>query len=234
VYPPPTAAPPAADRPARLAVVIDDVGPRLGPLRALLDLRLPLSIAVLPHQRYTRRAAEMAHRRGHEVLIHLPMEPLAYPDEDPGAGALLSSMDGDEIRGSLRRALDVVPHARGLSNHMGSRLTRDRRAMRVVMTELGEHRLFFLDSRTTPRSVAEQAARRAGVRFVARDIFLDEVAEPQAVAEQLRRAITEARHRGGAVAVGHPHAATLEVLRRELPRLAPQGVRLVFASELAS
>jgi hypothetical protein len=219
---------------ARLAVVIDDVGPRLAPLRPLFELGLPLSIAVLPHQLHTRRAAEMARRRGLEVLVHLPMEPLAYPQEDPGPGALLSSMDAGEIRETLRQALAAVPHAAGLSNHMGSRLTRDRRALDLVMVELRQRGLYFLDSRTTPLSAAEEAARRAGVRFAARDVFLDEVAERRAVAAQLRRAVGEARRAGAAVAIGHPLPATVEVLRRELPGLALQGVRLVFASELAS
>lgn len=219
---------------ARLAVVIDDVGYEMGAVRELLEIDAPLSFAVIPHQRHSRRAAEMVHRRGREVLVHVPMEPLEYPRHDPGEGALLSSMDAGELRRTLGEALDAVPHARGLSNHMGSRLTANLPAMRTLMQVLGERRLYFLDSRTAAGSVALQAAREASVASLERDVFLDARRERGFVEEQLRRAVERARRRGRAVAIGHPHPATLEVLRRELPRLRSRGVRLVFASELAS
>lgn len=218
---------------ARLAVVIDDVGYEMDPVRELLRIDAPLSLAVIPHQRHSRRAAELIHRRGREVLVHLPMEPIEYPRKNPGEGALLSSMNAEELRLTLRAALAGVPHARGLNNHMGSRLTAIPRAMRLLMEELGDRGLYFLDSRTAGDSVALGAARAASVPCLERDVFLDARRERDFVEEQLRLAAEQARRRGRAVAIGHPHPVTLEVLRRELPRLQAEGVRLVFASELA-
>lgn len=225
---------PGAPPGPRLAVVIDDVGYEIDPVRELLALGTPLSFAVIPHQRYSRRAAQIAYERGQEVLIHLPMEPLGYPLHDPGQGALLSTMDEQEMRTALRQALRSVPHARGLNNHMGSRLTADPEAMRLLMQELARRRLYFLDSRTTRDSVALTQARAAHVPCLERHVFLDARPERGFIEAQLGRAAERARQQGSAVAICHPHPGTLEVLRRELPRLRERGVTLVLASELAS
>jgi len=232
--PPPQPAPRPSPPPARLAIVIDDVGYDMRPLRDILDIDAPVSLAVIPHQRHSRRAAELAHERGLEVLVHLPMEPVAYPRRDPGEGAVLSRMDAEEMRRTVNEALQAVPHARGLNNHMGSRLTASPEAMRILMRAIGERRLYFLDSRTAPDTVALEAARAARVPCLKRDVFLDARREPAYIASQLQLAAEHALRRGRAVAIGHPHPETLEVLRRELPRLRQMGVSLVFASDLAS
>ena len=225
---------PGAPPGPRLAVVIDDVGYEIDPVRELLALGTPLSFAVIPHQRYSRRAAQIAYERGQEVLVHLPMEPLEYPLHDPGQGALLSTMDKQEMRTALRQALRSVPHARGLNNHMGSRLTADPEAMRLLMQELARRHLYFLDSRTTRDSVALTQARGAHVPCLERHVFLDARPERGFIEAQLGRATERARQQGSAVAICHPRPGTLEVLRRELPRLRERGVTLVLASELAS
>jgi len=217
-----------------LAVVIDDVGYKMGPVRDVLAIEVPVTLAVIPHLRHSRRAAELAHKRGREIMLHLPMEPVDYPRMNPGDGALLAGMDAEEMRRTVREALASVPHASGLNNHMGSRLTASAPAMKLLMEELDEHRLYFLDSRTRADSVALEAARAARVRCLERDVFLDARRDRPFIEEQLERAVERALSRGSAVAIGHPDPLTLEVLRQELPRLQARGVRLVFASELAS
>ncbi len=137
------------------------------------------------------------------------------------------AMDGTLLRQALRKSLARVPHAIGVSNHTGSLLTSNPESMAWLMEEVHAQGLFFLDSRTTNETVAEQSARAAGVPIISRDVFLDHVVEPQAIAHQFDRALRLARRQGFAVLIGHPHDATLSLLERELPSLASRGFQSV-------
>src|SRR4029453_1649683 len=187
---------------------------------------------------------------GHEVLLHLPMEPEGYPRVKPGPGVILRSQsdaqgaetlesDSATVAGAagaetLESDLGTVPGAVGVNNHMGSAATADPRVMRVIARVLAQRGLFFLDSRTTLATVAESTAAEASVRTVARRVFLDDSPTDAAVRAQMRELLRRARQEGSAVAIGHPYAATLSVLESELPDLERrEGVRLVRVSELA-
>ncbi len=175
-------------------------------------------------------AAPVARR---EVFLHLPMQPLGYPGTDPGPDALLVGLEAEAVGERLDRALRSVPGARGVNNHMGSAATADSALMGALMDELGRRGLRFLDSLTTPRSVAWQAARSAGVPALRNRLFLDvDHQDEAAITASLAALIAVARERGQAVGIGHPHAATAAVLARELPRYAAEGVRFVTLSEL--
>ncbi|GAB4267777.1 MAG: hypothetical protein Kow0092_21270 [Deferrisomatales bacterium] len=220
-------------RPPRLAIVIDDMGRDLDAARQLLDLDAPVTLSILPRLRHTGATARLARSRGRQYLLHLPMQPQGYPDVDPGPGALLEGMDEEAIRRRVREALEEVPGAAGVNNHMGSRLTEIEAPMGWVMDELKGRGLFFLDSVTTANSVAALAAREAGVAWARRDVFLDNVRTEEAVGEQLRKALERARRHGEAVAIGHPHQATLAALRAWIPRIREAGVTLVPVGDLA-
>jgi uncharacterized protein len=223
-------APPAPS--ARIAIIIDDLGNDWATVELLARWREPVACAVLPMLPGSVAAAETLSRSGKEVLLHLPMEPKGFPGVRPGPGLVLVSQTDAEIRSTLAEDLDSVPHAAGVNNHMGSLATADRRVMQVVAEELARRGLFFVDSRTTELTVAGEAAVRARVPSASRRVFLDDVQTVEAVERSLDDLVAKAKAEGSAIAIGHPHPVTLEVLGRELPRIGERRVRLVRVSEL--
>jgi hypothetical protein len=223
---------PARGGPHRLAVVLDDAGYDLGAVEALADLPREVAVAVLPNASQARESVRELERQGREVLLHLPMEP--RPGNGPGAGegAIEVGLPPAEIAARVEAALAVVAGARGVNNHMGSRATTDAPTVRAVMAALRGRGLYFLDSRTTGGSLAEGAARAAGIPALGRDVFLDVVDEADAVRQALREAFARAAATGEAVAIGHVHPVTVSVLAAELADL-PDGIRLVRPSALA-
>jgi hypothetical protein len=223
---------PARRGPHRLAVVLDDAGYALDAVRALADLPREVAVAVLPDAPQARESVLELERQGREVLLHLPMEP--RPGNGPGAGegAIEVGLPPAEIAARVDAALAVVAGARGVNNHMGSRATADAATMRAVMAALRGRGVYFLDSRTTGGTVAEGAARAAGIPALGRDVFLDVVDEADAVRQALGEAFARAAAAGEAVAIGHVHPVTVSVLAAELADL-PDGLRLVRPSALA-
>ncbi len=221
---------PATVRP-RLSIVLDDAGNSLDPLAAIAALPRAVAVAVLPNAAHAAEVARELSAQDREVLLHMPMEAVPNGGSGTGEGAVETGLGAEEIRARVARALDVVSGARGVNNHMGSRATADRSAMDAVMQELKARNVFFLDSRTTPDSVAEEAARAAGLPALRRDVFLDVTDDPAAVRLALREAIGLAKEHGHAVAIGHVHPVTLEVLRIALAQDLG-GVELVPPSRL--
>jgi len=221
-----------------LAVVIDDVGRELHLFEQLHALRFPLTFSVLPGAIYApgvQLRLRADRRRPREILLHLPCEP-----EDPAkmveggeAGELFLRV-GDspaQLQDALAAALHRVPGAVGVNNHMGSRLTAERAAMDALMPVLRARGLYFLDSRTTPRSQALAAAEAAGLPALGRDIFLDADPSPAAVLAQLELAAERAQLRPQVV-IAHPSPAVMETLREGLPRLHARGIGVYPLSEL--
>ncbi len=216
----------------KVAIVMDDLGMDLGTARALLAIDLPVTFAILPWNEKAPQVAELAHRAGREILIHLPMEPQGYPAIKPGPEALLIGLDDAEIRRRMTRYLERVPHAVGGNNHMGSRFTENREKMQVVMEELRGAGLFFLDSLTSGSSVAFEVARAAGVPAAQRDRFLDNVQDTGKIAAELRKLARLAKRQGYAVGICHPYPQTLAALRQEAGAFAAEGVEVVPVSRL--
>ncbi len=227
------ASPPAQNGPSApaLAIVIDDLGDSPAFAKALLDLDFPVTLAVMPYRTRSKKVAELAVSAGAEVILHQPMEPLAYPGTDPGEGALFTGMSPSKIKAVLRANLAQVPGADGMNNHMGSRFTRDAAGMAEVMRFLAENGMFFLDSVTSSGSAAEAAAHKAGTPMIGRNVFLDNSRNPNAIARQLNAAEETARSRGRAVAIGHPYKETLAALRWWASRRDP-AVRMIFLRDL--
>ncbi len=232
--PPPATARPELPEGARgkLAILLDDAGQSLDLVPAAAALPVEVGVAVLPFLPHSADTAAELHRSGHEIWLHLPMEPQGYPAEKPGPGAVLVSMREGEIRSTVRSALNSVPFVVGVNNHMGSKATADLRTMTWVMQELASRGLAFIDSRTTVATVAEDAAHAQGVRTGRRLVFLDNERTPEAVRAQLDEAVFRTRHEGRAIAIGHLTRVTVQVLEDELPKLKARGADLVAPSKL--
>lgn len=222
---------PVSYRQAAVAIVIDDMGDRHESGERALKLPGAVTFAFLPQRPFTRNQAMRAHERGKEVMVHLPVQP------EHGGKLLPTSITRDLGQAELQRrvalALDSVPFAQGLNNHEGSLVTQNRKQMDWLMQALLRHGgLYFVDSRTSGRSVAYAAARDIGLQTARRDIFLDDRTDAPSIRAQWNQLLEIAEHRGTALAIGHPHPQTLAVLEEELPKLQVLGVRLVPASEL--
>jgi polysaccharide deacetylase 2 family uncharacterized protein YibQ len=214
------------------AIIIDDLGENLEAARQLLALPYSLTFSVLPHLRDSVETAREARRAGHEVMLHLPMEPEAGSHATPGKGEIRVGMTSFEIEHILQSDLASVPHAVGVNNHMGSRATADPRLMAAVMRSLAGHHLYFVDSRTTPASVALEAARQQGLPAFYRSVFLDDTASLPYTLGQLRQFRRVLEDQGAALAIGHPYPTTIVALAKFLPQLERDDVELAPASRL--
>ncbi len=199
---------------------------------AVIGLPYRLTVSVLPHLPLSTEIADAAARRGDEVMLHLPMQPDSETTPHETV-ELRTGMPAAEVRAVVAGMLVTVPHATGVNNHEGSKATADSQLMDALMPALRERGLFFIDSRTTASTIAYEAARRYGVRAASRKVFLDDSLDAKVIEEQIELAVKDANHDGQAIAIGHPHAETIAVLRETLPRLKEHGIQLVFASDLA-
>jgi polysaccharide deacetylase 2 family uncharacterized protein YibQ len=215
-----------------IAIVIDDMGWDLPIAQDLIALDQPLSFAILPQAPYQLKIVEAAQQYKRDLLLHLPMEPHGYPLVNPGPNAILSSMDPNQIVTLVRGALTSLPQVVGVNNHMGSSLTENPQAMRVVMGELKRHNLFFLDSRTSADSQAYQIAREMGIPTAIRHVFLDNDVQQAHISAQLQRLATMASQQGYAIGIGHPYPETLRALKDTLPMIRQAGVQIVPISRL--
>ncbi|HKY95077.1 MAG TPA: divergent polysaccharide deacetylase family protein [Kiloniellales bacterium] len=219
----------------RIAIVIDDLGPGRALARRAIDLSAPLTLAFLPYAEGLAALTAEARAAGHELLVHLPMEPIDLAHNNPGPNALMTGLEAAEIEARLAWGLARFDGYVGVNNHMGSAFTTDAAGLKVLMQALHERGLLFLDSRTVGGSLAEATALAEGVPALGRDVFLDnEANDAAAIWAQLRQVERIARERGQAVAIGHPHPATLEALAAWLPQVQAEGFALVPVSALVA
>lgn len=221
-----------------VAVVVDDVGYDERALETLARWDAPFAVAVIPSSPFASRAVALAREKGWDLLVHLPMEPESGPSEAEAIGV---RDDDDAIRGRVLAALAKTPGAIGINNHQGSKATADARVVRAVLGVVREKGLFFLDSRTTNASVAGAEAAAMRVPFLARDVFLDDVAAeasakrgvPEALDAAWEHALALAAKKGQAIVIGHPRKETLAFLSERLGLLGRKdGPRAVRVSEL--
>jgi polysaccharide deacetylase 2 family uncharacterized protein YibQ len=223
---------PAPDARGRLAILLDDGGQKLDLVPAAAALPTEVGFAILPFLPKSTDTATALHQAGHEIWLHLPMEPQNYPTDDPGPGAVLMSMTASELRAAVHSAINNIPHAVGVNNHMGSKASADLKTMTWIMQELKVRNLAFIDSRTTVRTVAEEAAKAQGVPTNRRHVFLDNERSPAAIRKQLDEAVFRSRMEGEIIAIGHIDEVTIAVLSEELPGLAKRKADLVKPSDL--
>ncbi|WP_253283060.1 divergent polysaccharide deacetylase family protein [Cedecea davisae] len=213
----------------KLSIVIDDFGYRPQQENLVLALPTNVSVAVLPNAPHSREMATKAHNAGHEVLIHLPMAPLSKQPLEKDT--LRPDMSSEEIERIIRDAVNKVPYAVGMNNHMGSAMTSSLFGMQKVMQSLDQYNLYFLDSMTIGNSQATRAAAGTRVKVIKRKVFLDDTQNEADIRFQFNRAIQLARKTGSAIAIGHPHPATVRVLQQMIYNLPPD-ITLVRPSSL--
>ena len=222
----------AADATApRIAVVIDDLGLGRERTERAIALAAPVTLSFMAYAEDLPRQTEAARRAGHELLLHVPMEPVRN-SIDMGPNGLAAGLGADEILRRLRWDLGRFAGYAGINNHMGSRFTADEAGMAIVLGELKSRGVFFLDSRTAASSVGAQVAQRLGVAYAERDVFLDDEPSSLAIAHRLVQLETTARRNGTAIAIGHPHDATLAALAGWIDSLADKDLALVPVSEI--
>jgi polysaccharide deacetylase 2 family uncharacterized protein YibQ len=196
---------------SQVAIIIDDMGYHAEVGRELIALDLNLSFSFLPHAPFTQELEEMVYQKGNSILLHLPLEPRGA-EWDPGPGALYLRDDSSTRREKFNADLQLVPHATGVNNHMGSLFTEDQGAMEELVELLSEQGLFFIDSFTTSASKGLVSAREKKVPTSRRHIFLDNVQETEAICLQLEKLIKLADHQEYAIGIGHPYPQTLSAL----------------------
>lgn len=215
-----------------IVIIVDDMGNNLTLGRRAIALPGAVNYAILPHRPFSTTLAKAAHRQDKEVLLHIPMTTLG--NQATGPGTLTPKMSQTEFLQTLRDNLASVPYAQGVNNHMGSLLTQLQQPMTWLMQELKQHQLYFIDSRTSPRTVAEHAAKAEQLPSLRRHIFLDNERDADAIEQQFERLLKIAKQRGSAVAIGHPYPETLTFLEQALPLLAARGYTLIPASQAAA
>lgn len=227
----------ASDEPVRrrprVVLVLDDLGYQSEALTAaFLNVDFPLTTTVLPGQIRSKEVAAQAHALGHEVLLHLPMEPVGYPTKDPGEGAILVDMSDSDIQKLVRRHLKDMPEAVGVSNHMGSFATQNRETMEAVLAVVRDENLYFFDSKTSRKSLAAKIAREMSVPCVENDLFLDHDIDPERIRERLDQVVRQAKKHGAAIGIFHPHEACLEAIPPAVAAYEEEGIEFVRLGDL--
>ncbi|WP_254795476.1 divergent polysaccharide deacetylase family protein [Atopomonas hussainii] len=204
-----------------LSIIIDDLGGNLTRDRQVMALAPEIALAIMPDTAHSKTLAHEAREQGHTILLHMPMAPATGPY------ALSPEQSPTERAERLHQALQQVPGASGVNNHMGSRMTSDRAGMQQLMQLLAAKRLFFVDSRTSAATQAAASAQQAQLASLSRDVFLDDQNDLAHIRSEWRKGIALAKQQGSALLIGHPYPATLQVLREELPKLASQQIQLL-------
>jgi hypothetical protein len=214
-----------------VAIIIDDLGYDKKVAIKLSKLNAMLTFSILPYSPFQQSIARLSREKGFGIMLHLPMEPVEYPDVNPGPGTLLTSMTPDQLTRQLEKDLDSVPFIRGVNNHMGSKMTAESSHMYQIFSILKKRGLYFVDSRTTVKTLCKPSARLFQIPFAQRDVFLDHRVEVEFIRKQIKELVRIAQRNGYAVGIGHPHSLTYQVLKEMLPDIQKK-VRLVPASDI--
>jgi uncharacterized protein len=207
----------------KVVIIVDDLGLNKEPIDRLLEIPASLSFAVLPNLPYSQYAARMAYKKGRDVILHLPMEPMdssGYTGADAGDGVLLVGLSKDKILSKLEKDLASVPYINGVSNHMGSKFTENGELMELILERIKSKGLFFVDSKTSPRTTGFQIAKKLGMKTAERDVFLDEGSQGASyVRSQIERLINVSKRKGYAIGICHPYPDTVKVLTQMIPEV---------------
>ncbi len=219
---------------AKVAIVIDDWGYNLRYLYFLKQIDVPVTISILPDLRYSSKIAKVAESLDKEIILHLPLEPEISGRDYIGLeqNTIASNMSEDEIINKFKLAITSVPYACGVSNHMGSRATKDSKLMTIIFTELKKRKLFFLDNLVTDKSICKQLAKTMKVKFASRDVFLDNLDNYEYIKGQFKELGILAQEFGQAVGIGHARFTTLKIFKDEISLMQAKGIEFVFVSDL--
>jgi len=222
----------SSTEPPKAAIIIDDFGNHTKTAYAFFDLEGPLNCTFLPKRPFTKKSIELAKEKGHQIMLHLPMEPYRAHITNPGNLAIWTYMTDEEIRKTVVEALNSVPGAVGADNHMGSKAMEDERVLTAVLKVFKEQNLFFIDSETTAKTVLNKVARNLGVKTRANRVFLDNKKELSYVIGRIRLLGDVAIRNGEVIGIGHVNTVTALALQVGIPLLKRRGIELVPVSEL--
>ena len=212
----------AAAKP-KVVIIVDDIGMSKSSVDKLLRIEAPITFAVLPNLPHSEYAANEAHKKGREVMLHLPMEPKessGYTAVDAGEDALVVGLPKSEIQRRIDKNLSSIPHIQGVNNHMGSKFMESEELLELVMEEIKAKDLYFIDSMTSGASMGSRAASKYGVRSAERDIFLDDASKGSSyVKSQLRQLIKVSQKKGYAIGICHPYPDTVKALSEMIPEM---------------
>ena len=202
-------------------------------IKSFLALEYPLTLSILPGQKFTQKIAQQAKQHGKQTLLHLPMEPKQGRVEETEF-TILTTLSEQQITDRINNALAILPDAVGVNNHMGSKATENEVVMAAVFKELKRHNKMFIDSKTTLNSVAPDVAAQYNLKFVQNATFLErgKNEEKHHIRNKLKIAAKIAERKGKVLIIGHPYPETIDVLKEELPKLEKQGFIVVPVSEL--
>lgn len=213
-----------------IAIIIDDIGYSIGIVKEILKIKEPLTLSVFPFLPNSKTCAEIAYASGKEIIIHMPME--SNNGGDSEIGTINEKMEEDEIKERIRKAIESLPQAKGMNNHKGSKITRNEHLMEIILKELKSRNLFFIDSKTSPRSVAAKVAKRIGLPSLDRDIFIDSINSRAQIEKNVLKLFKLAKKKKRVIGIAHPYPDTIEVLKELLPQAEIYGVKPVFVSEI--
>jgi polysaccharide deacetylase 2 family uncharacterized protein YibQ len=223
------------DKGQKFALIIDDLGNGMKGTDEIINMPVKLTVAVMPFLPTTQSDARRAHDKGHDVIVHLPMEPKQGNPKWLGPGAILSSMSKEEVREKVNAAINDVPYAVGINNHMGSKITGDEVIMSVILDVCQERGMFFVDSRTNYWSVVPKLTAAKGMLDMHNDIFLDDVHSIPHISGQLRKVQDKLKQDGRCIAIGHVGTQGLKTaaaLTQSIPTMQSQGVAFIGVSDM--
>ena len=215
----------------KVAFIIDDLGYETGVAKKIMELEFPVALSILPFLRYSEFIAEEGKKNNQEIMLHLPMES-NNSSTNPGPGAIKFYMSEEEIRQAVRDCILDLPYIIGANNHMGSKITEDRKIMEIILEEIKEYNLFFIDSITTKDSIAYEVAQEMKIKSAARSVFLDNENDMEYIKGQMLEVQETALKEGVVIAIGHSRINTFYVLKRMVPELIKAGIEIVPVSEL--
>jgi len=215
----------------KVAFIIDDLGYETEVAKKMMELEFPVALSILPFLQHSEFTAEEGRKNNQEIMLHLPMEP-NNSGANPGPGAIKSSMSEEEIRQAVRECILDFPYAIGVNNHMGSKITKDREIMEIILEEIKGYNLFFIDSMTTKDSIAYKVAQEMEIKSAVRSVFLDNENDMDYIKGQMLEVQETALREGEVIAIGHSRINTFYVLKRMIPELIKAGIEIVPVSEL--
>ena len=215
----------------KAAFIIDDLGYETEVAKKMMELEYPITLSILPFLQYSEFTAEEGKKKNKEIMLHLPMEP-KNSSLNPGLGVIKANMSEEEIRQDVRECIFSIPHIIGVNNHMGSKITEDRKIMKIVLEEIKRYNLFFIDSMTSKNSIAYEVAQEMGIKSAVRSVFLDNENDMEYIKGQMLEVQKISLEKGEVIAIGHDRINTFYVLKRMIPELIRAGIEIVPVSEL--
>lgn len=212
-----------------MAIVIDDLGNSMEGTQAIMDLNIPITVAIMPFMPSTAQDAEQAYAKGHEVIVHMPMEPNKGKKSWLGPGAITADLSDEEVKQRVEAAIDQVPHAVGMNNHMGSKITTNEHLMRIILQVCKDRGLYYLDSKTSHQSVVAKVANELGVTYIENNLFLDDVYTAAHIEKQMQKAFELLDKNQYNVMIGHvgaPGKYTSSTIKASIDQLQKRGTLL--------